>query len=177
MNKSDNKMLFKAIEDGDWPAIEALLDRNPGDVDTYGIANRLCRDKTPLMYALQCENFEIARRFITRGADVCAKMADGPKMSVLAMAVKFGHGLNPQHERWIEFASELIEKGANPTEALWPALAAYDIRNDKSGMIRLLIESGADLDSEVPAGKIRDLVKINARLYSDGVLELCGVSR
>jgi ankyrin repeat protein len=177
MNKSDNKTLFKAIEDGDWPTIEALLDKNPGDVDVYGIANRLCRDKTPLMYALQCENFEIARRFIARGADVSAKMADGPKLSVLALAVKFGHGLNPQHERWIEFAAELIEKGATPTDALWSALTAYDLRNDKSGMIRLLIEAGADLDSEIPVGKIRDLVKVNEQRYSDEVLALCGVRR
>ena len=50
-------------------------------------------------------------------------------------------------------------------------------RNDRSGMIRLLIQAGADLDSKVPAGKIRDLVKINERLYSHEVLELCGLSR
>jgi ankyrin repeat protein len=177
MNKSDNKRLFKAIEDGDWSTVEAILDKNPDDVDVHGISNRLCRDKTPLMYAMQCENFEFARRFIDRGANVCARMPDGPKMSVSALAAKFGHGLNPRHQVWIEFASELIMKGANPTDALWTALAAYDVRNDKSGMIRLLVDAGADLDSTIPAGRIRELVKINKQLYSDEVLELCGVSR
>ena len=93
MNKSDNKRLFKAIEDGDWSTVEAILDKNPNDVDVHGISNRLCRDKTPLMYAMQCENFEFARRFIDRGANVCARMPDGPKMSVSAQAAKFGHGL------------------------------------------------------------------------------------
>lgn len=177
MNKSENKKLFKAIEDGDWSTIEGLLDNNPGDVDVYGISNRLCRDKTPLMYSMQCENFEFARRFIARGADVCAKMAGGPRMSVLALAAKFGHGLNPKYDMWVELAAELIEMGADPTDAIWPALAAYDRRNDKQAMIRLFIKAGADLDSEVPAGTIRDLVKVNEHLYSDDVLELCGVSR
>lgn len=177
MNKSDNKKLFKAIEDGDWPMIEMILEKNPGDVDIPGTSNRLCRDKTPLMYSMQCENFSFAKRFIDLGADVKAKMAGGPRMSVLALAVSFGHGLNPNHDTWVQFAHELIAMGADPTEALWPALGAYDKRNDRSGMIRLLIDAGADLDSEVPAGKIRDLVKINDRLYSDEVLELCGITR
>lgn len=176
MNKSDNKKMFKAIENGDWHTIEALLEKNPGEVDVYGISNRPCRDKTPLMYSMQCQNFDFARRFIALGADVSAKMAGGPRMSVLALAATFGHGLNPQHEIWIEFASELIEKGANPTEALWQALAAYDIKSDKPGMIRLLINSGADLDCDIPAGKIRDLVRINKRLFSEDVLELCGIN-
>lgn len=177
MNKSDNKKLFKAIETGDWDTIEAILEKNPGEVDVYGISNRNCRDKTPLMYSMQCANFELAKRFIARGADVCAKMAEGPKMSVLSLAAKFGHGLNPQHEKWIEFATFLIEKGANPTEALWSALAAYDLKTDKSGMIRLLIDAGADLDGEIPGGRIREIVKINEQLFSDEVLEMCGISR
>jgi hypothetical protein len=51
MNKSDNKMLFKAIEDGDWPAIEALLDRNPGDIDTYGIASNCSSARGLCLYS------------------------------------------------------------------------------------------------------------------------------
>ena len=177
MTKSDNKRLFNAIEGNDWPTIDTILQKYPSEIDAYGIHNRLCRDKTPLMYAMQCENFALARRFIDLGAAVCAKMAGGPGMSVLALAAKFGHGLNPNHGEWVAFASELIQRGADPTEALWPALAAYDIRNGKSDMVKLLIDAGADLDSEIPAGRIRDLVKVNEHLFADDVLTMCGIDR
>ena len=173
MNKVENKKLFKAIESNDWETIESILDVHPDEVDVYGFSNRYCRDKTPLMYSLQCENFAIARKMIARGAKVEAKMSGGPESSVLVLAVTFGHGLNSKYDEWVAFVSDLIDNGANPTDGLWPALASF--RDGRAEMIKLLVERGADLDSNIPAGNIRELVKTNRQLYSDEILKLFGI--
>ena len=170
MNKVENRKLFEAIENNDWETIENILDIHPDEVDVYGFANRYCRDKTPLMYSLQCENFAIARKIIARGAKVDAKMSGGPESSVLALAANVGHGLNPKFEEWVTFVSELIGKGANPTDGLWPALASY--KDGRAEMIKLLVENRADLDSSIQAGNIRELVKTNRQLYSVEILIL-----
>ena len=177
MTKADTKKLLNAIEEGKWSVVKAILRRHPGEVDVYGWHKANCRDKTPLMYAMQCGRFSMAGRLIRLGANVNAKMAGGPKLSVLALTAMFGHGQNPMHENWVGFAKMLIRKGAQPTDALWNALSAYDRDSNRPKMIKLLIRKGADLDHEILAGRIRDLVEINKHRYSDQILSWFGVQR
>ena len=172
MNETTKRRLFTAIEHGEVAAVEAIIAKHPEEVDVRGTHKRLCRGKTPLMYAMQCEAFYLARWFIARGADVRARI-EGTTISVLVLAARFGHGLNPRHAEWLTFAEELLARGADPSEALWPAL--HDQRDDQTGMIELLLRAGADPEYAVPAGSIRELVRHNRALYSDKVLALVGV--
>ena len=81
--------------------------------------------------------------------------------------------MNSKYDEWVAFVSDLIDNGANPTDGLWPALASF--RDGRAEMIKLLVERGADLDSNIPAGNIRELVKNNRQLYSDEILKLFGI--
>ena len=101
----------------------------------------------------------------------------GPESCVIQLAVKFGHGLNPNFDKWISFTQKLIEHGANPSEALWPACHAYNKVADKPEIISLLLQSGASPESEVgnTGSTVRELVKVNSQLYSSRVLSLFGL--
>lgn len=62
MNKAQKKSLFQAIEKGKINAIDAILATEPDALEAFGEHNNYVRDKTPLMYALQCANFELAHQ-------------------------------------------------------------------------------------------------------------------
>jgi ankyrin repeat protein len=177
MNKTDNKRLFKAIEDGDVVTIDSILSKNPGEIDVLGCDNSLYRDKTPLMYAMQCGRFDLARTFLDLGADVRARMGGGgPKTGVLALAMIFGHPRSPDYEHFLEFSRELIRRGAEPSEALMSALASYSKSDDRSEMIEMLLENGASLDHRRADGmSVREIVAATSRRYSARILQLCGV--
>ena len=129
------------------------------------------------MFAMQCEDFELSERLIELGANVSAKMAAGPESSVIQLAVKFGHGLNPNFDKWLNFTKMLIQKGANPSDALWPACHAYNKVADKPEIISLLLQSGASPQIEVgnTGSTVKELVEVNSQLYSNRVLSLFGL--
>ena len=81
MNPSRIKKLFQAIEAGAVSTVTAMLDAEPDAIDVFGDGNSLYRDKTPLMYALQCNHFHLAGLLLQRGADVRAHMRAGPRSS------------------------------------------------------------------------------------------------
>jgi ankyrin repeat protein len=174
MVKSGIKKLFVAIERHDHDLALGILEVEKGALEVVGHHNANCRDKTPLMYAMQCEDLELASKLIDLGADVRARMPAGPESSVIQLAVKFGHGFNPNFENWLRFVEMLVKAGANPSDGLWPACHAYSKTSDRPEIISLLLASGASPESEVgnSGNTVRELIKINSQLYSKDVLAL-----
>ena len=177
MTKTEIKKLFIAIEKHDHDVVLGILAKDMDALEIVGQHNANCRDKTPLMFAMQCEDFELAEKLIELGANVNAKMPAGPESSVIQLAVKFGHGLNPYFDKWLGFIKVLLEHGANPSEALWPACHAYNKVADKPEIISLLLNNGASLESKVgnTGSTVKELVKVNSQLYSSRALTLFGL--
>lgn len=177
MTKTEIKKLFVAIEKHDHNVVLGILAKDKDALEIVGQHNANCRDKTPLMFAMQCEDFELAEELIELGANVNAKMPAGPESSVIQLAVKFGHGLNPNFDKWLGFTKVLLKHGANPSEALWPACHAYNKVADKPEIISLLLNNGASLEAEVgnTGSTVKELVKVNAQLYSSRTLAVFGL--
>ncbi len=68
MNKATTKRMFNAIQEKDLATLYAILRDNPDAMETVGEHNRNVRDKTPLMFAMQCWNISLANALLDRGA-------------------------------------------------------------------------------------------------------------
>ena len=178
MKNVDIKRMFKAIEDDDQQTLDSILDTNDDAIETHGLHNRLVRDKTPLMYALQCFNLKIARHLLDRGANPSAVMPNGPRHSVIQMCIKRAFCNKSTHDDWIAFTIRLLDAGIDPNEGLWPSLHGYGELVPRDDLIRIMLERGANPD--LPLGNsgntVRELVQINSRLYSPAILEMFGVN-
>ena len=176
MKKSET--LFKAIEGGDVTGVRTILDHSPELLEAFGEHNRSCRDKTPLMYALQCGHLRLAGELLDRGANPRACMAGGPGSSVIGLAVRFMIG-GRDNSALVAFVDRLIGAGADPDDALLPACLTYNKAFDQPQLIELLLRRGANADNAAgnSGDTVRQIVKVNARLYSDHVLELFGLSK
>ncbi len=169
------RRLFDAIEGGRVSEVTAILDDNPGLINVVGSESKRVNDKTPLMYALQCGAVHLARELILRGADVCARMPAGPRASVLQLAVMFAGLREEQHNRMLALMGELIDQGAEPSDAIWTACSVYSDRFPwRVRTIELLLARGADPDRVVgnSGNTTRELVRINAAKFSAEVLRL-----
>lgn len=171
------KRLFDAVEAGASSTVFAILDANPEAIEAVGDGNANRRDKTPLMFALQCQRFGLARALIERGADVHARMPGGAGSSVIALAARFGIA-GRDDGPLLAVVEALLDAGADPNEGLGPACHAYSKAFDQPRMIELLLRRGADPDR--PAGSsgitVRELVRVNAARYSSHVLGLFGIA-
>jgi ankyrin repeat protein len=74
-------------------------------------------------------------------------------------------------DEMLDLVRTLLDAGANPSDGLWPALSTYDKAFDQIEMIALLLERGADPGAQVgnTGNTVRELLKVNARLYSQRV--------
>lgn len=163
--------LLTAIEDGKLSIVRALLDETPELLEARGTAPARRKDKTPLMVALQCGARATARELLVRGADVRARLPDGA--SVIALAARFAGPSEAAQGAMLPLISELIDRGADPTDALWPALHAYHHAHPwRARLVLLLVERGANRDHVLPSGSVRALVEINRRLYPPEILAL-----
>ncbi len=178
MNKTTTKRMFKAIQDRDVAILEGLLDEHADAIETFGEHNRNVRDKTPLMFAMQCSDLELAHSLLDRGADATAKMAGGPRHSVLALCASFAYCDADNHDGWIKLATRLLAAGADPTSGLWPALHGFGGSVDRADLIRLLLDRGADPDRQLgdSGSTIREMVEINSQLYTGEVLAFFGLT-
>jgi hypothetical protein len=174
MNKTTTKRLFSAIQDSDQASVFAILRDNPDAMETVGEHNRNVRDKTPLMFAMQCRNLRLAHALLDRGASAKAVMPAGPCSSVLALCVEFAYYDDVQHDEWIRLATRLLDQGAEATSGLWPALFGFGAIVKRADLIRLLLERGADADRQLgdSGNTVRQLVEVNKQLYTDEVLRL-----
>jgi hypothetical protein len=103
-------------------------------------------------------------------------MAGGPRSSVISLAVGFvipGRDIRPM----AALVERLIDAGADPNDALYPACHAYNRAFDQPELIECLLRRGADPDRVVgeTGATVRRLVEVNAARYSGHVLELFGL--
>ncbi len=150
MNKKENESLFSAVGLNKREEVARILDMHPGEIDVYGISNLNCRDKTPLMYAMQCGHFDLVYWLLERGASVTARMSGGPGYSVIVLAARLGHPMAADFSRFLELTEELIRRGADPSDALPTAVGQYQNFGDNpERMIRLLLQHGADPSTRI----------------------------
>lgn len=146
----DEQALLKAAENGDTPAIKALLskgaDVNRGGRSEYGPYPYIAKGVTPLMLAAEKGHIEAIRALLDAGADVgLAAETNEPRQSgktALAYAC-----LADQ----IEVARLLLPAGADPNHKLSYGQSIFDEVCGKNGigMIRLLLASGANPDEAI----------------------------
>jgi ankyrin repeat protein len=174
MNKTTKKRMFNAIQDGDAETLSQILDAEPEAIEVVGEHNRYVRDKTPLMFAMQCRKLQLAHALLDRGANAAAEMPGGPRYSALLLCMDSAYCDSEGHDEWIRLATRLIDKGADPNSGLWPALHGFGGIVDRADLIRLSLERGADPDRQLgnSGNTVRELVKINRHLYSAEVLAL-----
>lgn len=179
MNKATAKKLFTAIERGNSKLLAEILDEHAGAVEALGDHNAYVRDKTPLMFAIQCRNLRFANALLDRGANASAVMPAGPRNSVLQLCVDAAYyGDKPEHNGWVKLATRLLDLGAEPTSALYRALYGFNHGFVKrADLIRLLLSRGADPDAQLgdTGSTVREIVALNSRLYSNEVLGLLHV--
>jgi hypothetical protein len=174
MHKVANKRLFEAIENDDRDTLFRILDSDGDALEALGEHSPHVLDKTPLMWALQCANFPLVHALLDRGANAAAVMPGGPRHSVLRMCVYFAYCDDYRHDEWIRVATRLLDGGADPTYALWPALGSFGSLVKRTDLIRLLLARGANPDQMVgnSGNTARELVECNRRLFTDEVLLL-----
>jgi hypothetical protein len=174
MNKATTKRLFSAIGRDDQGTVESILRHHPDGMETVGEHNRNVRDKTPLMYAMQCRRLRLAHALLDRGANAAAVMPAGPCRCVLSLCAEFAYYDKTQHDEWIQLAARLLDQGADPTTGLWPALHAFGAIVDRADLIRLLLLRGANADQLTgnSGSTVRELVAVNRRKFTAEVLGL-----
>ena len=172
MNKTVLKSLFKAIESDDANTVESILDADPDALESVGQHNPLVRDKTPLMYAMQCRNFRLANALLDRGANAAAVMPAGPGASALALCLQFAYSDSAAFSRWVRLATRLLDDGADPNTGMWAALHGYGRVARRVELIRLMLDRGADPDRRVgnTSSTVRELVAHNRERYPAEVL-------
>jgi hypothetical protein len=74
----------------------------------------------------------------------------------------------------LSLIGEVIDAGADPTDALWPACHAYQRAFPwRAEMIAFLLARGADPDRPLPSGEsVRTLVHQNAQRLSPPILAM-----
>jgi len=176
MTKNNIKRMLKAVESDDVATLTAILDADPDAVHAVGDHNRNVRDKTALMYAMQCRNARIANLLLDRGADASAVMSGGPPLSVMELCIMFAVVASFLDDEWVALIERLIALGADPTPGLGYASGGLVRTADRVKLYALLLRHGADPDAETRAGcSFRELVRANRHRYAPEILELFGV--
>lgn len=174
MKKDEVKRMFKAIQDGDSKTLKWFLDTDGAALESLGEHNKLVRDKTPLMFAMQCRKLQLAQLLLDRGANAAAEMGGGPKTSALSLCIQFAYCDAQRHDEWICLATRLIDAGADPNTGIWVALSGYGPLVPRTELIRLVLERGADPDQKVgnSGNTVRELVQVNRDKFPPEVLDL-----
>jgi hypothetical protein len=178
MNTTTEEKMFNAIQEGDFATLSQILYDEPHALEVLGEHNPYVRDKTPLMFAMQCQRLQLAHELLDLGANAAAEMPAGPRDSALSLCITYACSDSTRHDEWIRLATHLIDKGADPNSGLWPALHGFGGPVKRADLIRLVLERGADPDRQLgnSGNTIRELVKINRHLYSSEVLALFGIA-
>lgn len=149
LTKKRTKELFEAIESGNKENVDEFLGTWPDKVDIAGEHNTYCRDKSPLIYSIQCEQFELASIFIDSGANVNFRVADC-NTTPLSMAIHIHFFMD------MGVFEKLLQKGADPNQGdllfkVFTNSATSIFRKkgfDFIKQLQLLLDHGADPDQE-----------------------------
>lgn len=181
------KELFQSIEQDDVANLKSFLGEFPKQANIRGVGSAYFPDKTPLMYAIQCVNFPIARFLLENGANVNAKMSGDRRFSVLYMAIY----LNTLAD--LDFVEELFNRGADPnvfdTTGRTPLhevidnACRYDLKHlDSIRLVKLFLKHGADPDSRRPSdrstqGTARELAQHVSDRLPDEICNLLKIKK
>lgn len=154
--KANQKLLFKKVQEGDVKFLKKVLDASPEMVDLVGTESSWYRDKTPLMYAFQCDKPKVCTLMLDRGADVNFKMPAGGNRTICEFAAESAAFGSKQQDEFLEIFQRVLEMGADATVGipLWRAIeqcasAVKQERKEKGyQVIRILLEAGADPERE-----------------------------
>lgn len=83
--------IFKAIKDSDLDQVKAIIEDNPEFVNTTATDDKRIVGKSPLQYAIETNNCEIAHYLIDHNADIHfigPASLDGWEMPILHFAIK-----------------------------------------------------------------------------------------
>lgn len=138
--------IFELIETGSVEAAIEALRESSELVNSLGEGNPNYRDRSPLMYALQTDQFSLVQPLIDRGADVNFKMPAGRKIPLINFSIE---EFTP-----IAILRLLLEQNADPNvydyegetplrKAIYGVSASHDDGLEK---VDLLLEYGADPD-------------------------------
>ena len=130
--------IFDAVRENSLSKVKALL-KGGEDVD-----RRTPSGSTPLMFAADGGNAEIARYLIKEGADVNA--GNGMNNTALIFAATKGHA---------NIAADLLRKKAdvNARNLSRGDALIYAVIHNKADVVRILLKSGADIDRTYDDGK------------------------
>lgn len=193
--KKHHKLFFDQINEGNIEFIKSALDVSPEMVNILGENNNWYRDKSPLMYALQCTKAEMCILLIDRGADVNFRMPAGHKTTVCNWAATQATMYGEDNQEFIPILKKILELGANPNnsdymgrDAIHEAISQLNASGEEHNWqtIKILIEAGAD-----PKRKHKDwllqLVKIFRKkrydepatpsLLAPEIYEIYGISK
>ena len=185
LTKAWKKRLFTSIQDGNLKLVKSLLSENPDAIGCLGEHNAYCRDKTPLMFAIQYRKFEIANWLIDAGANVNFKMPAGPKTPVLNyVALPFAP---------IELLEKMLEAGSDPNQydgrgstALHEVIRNVGKNREKSGLAKIVLlqKFGADFDivhpseeADVQPRSARELAVFFEEYLPRGIAEIFGLPK
>ncbi|MEC8882674.1 MAG: ankyrin repeat domain-containing protein [Pseudomonadota bacterium] len=148
-NKALTDKLIKFLDNQDYDRAKILLDLSP---DT--LANvKNSTGKTPLMYAAEAGNLDLATLLIQNGADVHA--TDQTEKTPLMYAAEVGD---------IELATLLIHNGAdvNATDQTGNTPLMYAAAADNIDLATLLLHNGAAVDATDQAGNTPLMISVQA---------------
>jgi ankyrin repeat protein len=134
------KALYKAAEQGDLPGVQSLLDS--GALVNGIVEANLGHTTYPLEAALQYP--KVAKALIDAGADVNARAPIMGTSGALFSAVVSGH---PEVVRLLLKSGAIVDQRAAHTGSTPLAWAAGERKTDRSEVIRLLLEAGADANA------------------------------
>ncbi|TVZ15862.1 hypothetical protein JM81_2114 [Maribacter sp. MAR_2009_72] len=125
-----NEFFFKAIREGNYNEVKAMLDKNAVLVNSKD-----SRGSTPLILATYYDETEIARLLLEKGAKIDAVDASG---NTALMGVCF--------KGFTDIAKLLIDKGAalNERNAMGATCLIYAAQFNRLEIAKLLIANGAD---------------------------------
>jgi len=130
--------IFDAVRENSLSKVKALI-KEGEDVD-----RRTPSGSTPLMFAADGGNAEIARYLLKEGADVNAR--NGTNNTALVFAAAKGHA---------NVAADLLRKKAdvNARNLSRGDALIYAVIHNRADVVRILLKSGADVDRTYDDGK------------------------
>ncbi|WP_394834459.1 ankyrin repeat domain-containing protein [Pendulispora rubella] len=182
MSKKTIKNLFQAIEDGNIDLVKQIIGVDADALECEGVGKVMFSGKTPLIYALQCGQTNIALFLLENHANANAKMSDSWRWPTLHFAVRTAVSVDSKPEdlhvleRMLTFGADPNATDAFGNTALDRSLLDYKKDCDAWKVIQVLVDAGAN-QANVGGSKMttRELVSTNPHAFSSKVRSIMGI--